>query len=80
MDTTTKLIIPNKYTDYIYIFSKAESNILLLYCPYNYKIYLEADSKKALKYNPLYKISLEELETVKEYLVENLSKGFIKFS
>jgi hypothetical protein len=31
-----------------------------------------------LKYSPLYKISLEELETVKEYLNDNLAKGFIK--
>jgi hypothetical protein len=52
--------------------------MLLPYCPYNYKIHLEANNKKVLKYNPLYKISLEELETIKEYLIENLSKGFIE--
>jgi hypothetical protein len=31
-----------------------------------------------LKYSPLYKISLEELEIVKEYLNDNLAKGFIE--
>ncbi|EED23128.1 retrovirus polyprotein, putative [Talaromyces stipitatus ATCC 10500] len=29
-------------------------------------------------YHPLYKMSLEELEAVREYILDNLSKGFIK--
>ncbi len=31
-----------------------------------------------LGFSPLYKMTIEELETVKEYLVKNLYKGFIK--
>jgi hypothetical protein len=30
-----------------------------------------------LGYSPLYKMSLEELEAAKEYIVKNLAKGFI---
>jgi hypothetical protein len=78
IDTEAELSIPNKYRDYIYIFSKKESDLLSPYRLYNYKIELESDSEKSLKYSPLYKISVEELEIVKKYLIDNLSKGFIK--
>jgi hypothetical protein len=70
--------VPDKYKDYIYVFSKAESNILLLYRPYDHKIQLEADGASSLCYSPLYKMLAEELETVKEYLIDNLAKGFIE--
>jgi hypothetical protein len=78
MGAAAELTIPDKYADYTHVFSKAESDILPPHRPYDHKIHLEADGEKALKYSPLYKMSLEELETVKEYLVENLSKGFIE--
>jgi hypothetical protein len=42
---------------------------------YNYKIILKA--KNNLKYSPLYKIIAKELEITKQYLVNNLNKGFI---
>ena len=45
---------------------------------YNYKIELEGDSEKALKYLPLYKILGNELEAVKAYIINNLEKGFIE--
>jgi hypothetical protein len=78
IDTKAELSIPDKYRDYTYIFSKKESDLLPPYRSYDYKIELESDSEKSLKYNSLYKISVEELEIVKEYLTDNLSKGFIK--
>jgi hypothetical protein len=64
--------------DYAYVFSKKESDLLPPYRQYNHKIELENNNASALKYSPLYKISLEELETVKKYLTNNLSKGFIE--
>jgi hypothetical protein len=70
--------VPDKYKDYTHVFSKAESNILLLYRPYDHKIQLEADGASSLYYSPLYKMSAEELETVKKYLIDNLAKGFIE--
>jgi hypothetical protein len=42
---------------------------------YNYKIVLEA--KNNLGYSLLYKIIAKELEITKQYLVDNLNKGFI---
>ncbi|CAL3969244.1 unnamed protein product [Diplocarpon coronariae] len=73
--------IPAAYKEYCYIFSKAASNILPPYRPYNYKIELTAEgAQKALRYSPLYKISIPKLEIVKAYLINNLNKGFIKAS
>ncbi len=42
---------------------------------YNHKIVLEA--KNNLGYSLLYKIIAKELEITKQYLVNNLNKGFI---
>jgi hypothetical protein len=67
------------YTWFIDIFSKLILDQFLLYRSYDYKIVLESD-KKELTYSLLYKISAEELETTKQYLLENLDKGFIKTS
>ncbi len=61
--------------NYANIFSKEASNMLPSHCLYNYKIILEA--KNNLRYSPLYKIIAKELETTKQYLVNNLNKGFI---
>jgi hypothetical protein len=47
----------------------------------NYKIELEGDyTAEELSYNPLYKMSLEEAEAYRKYIVENLAKGFIESS
>ena len=35
------------------------------------------ESKNIFGFSPLYKISFEELKTLKEYLVDNLYKNFI---
>ena len=58
--------------------SKAESDKLPPHWSYNYQILLEDDNN--LSYSPLYKMSTEELEIVKQYLINNLYKGFIKLS
>jgi hypothetical protein len=46
----------------------------------DYKIKLDDYSPKELRYNPLYKMSLEESEAYKKYIVDNLRKGFIEAS
>ena len=66
------------YRLYLKDFSKATSNILLLYYLYNYKIKLKANYN--LGYSPLYLQSIEKLLALKKYLLENLDKGFIKTS
>ncbi|CAL3971707.1 unnamed protein product [Diplocarpon coronariae] len=66
------------YNEYALAFSKVANNQLSPYYPYDYKIDLEENAKKALKYSPLYKISILELKAVKAYLINNFDKGFIK--
>ena len=58
-------MIPLKYAEYNHVFFKAKNDILFLYRSYNYKIKLERESKKVLKYLLFYKISAEELKAVK---------------
>ena len=60
------------------MFSKEASNVLPLYRAYDYKIKLIGDNN--LKFSPLYGHSSEELKILKQYLVDNLNKGFIKAS
>jgi len=67
-----------QYCKFADIFSKAVSDILLLYWKYNLKIKLEKDYK--LGFSLLYQYSTEELRTCKQYLIENLNKGFIRQS
>ena len=71
-----KKILFKKYWLYIKVFFKKVLNILLFYYLYNYKIKLK--TKNNLKYSLLYKIITKELKTIKQYLIKNLNKGFIK--
>lgn len=68
--------VPSCYNEFLDVFSKAESDKLPPHRAYDHKIALSSDHD--LKYSPLYKMSVPELETVKEYLLDNLSKGFIE--
>ena len=52
--------------------------MLFLYCLYNYKIKLK--TKNNLEYSLLYKITTKKLKTIKQYLIKNLNKRFIKTS
>ncbi|RKF55758.1 hypothetical protein GcC1_201006 [Golovinomyces cichoracearum] len=70
--------IPQQYSEYSHVFSKADSNTLPPHRAYDHKIILEVQGKKALKYSPLYKMSLEELESVKNWITENPNKRFIE--
>jgi hypothetical protein len=55
--------VPEAYRDFMDIFSKIASDRLPPHRSYDYKIVLEKEN--ILTYSPLYKISLEELETLK---------------
>jgi hypothetical protein len=68
--------LPESYRPYLEDFSKAASDILPPSQSYNHKIELEADH--TLGHGPLYSQSIEELEVLKKYLLENLDKGFIE--
>ena len=75
-DKAVRKLLPPEYWDYTDVFSKAESDKLPPHRPYDHKIDLE--SSNTLGYSPLYKMSLVELEVVKQYLIDNLNKGFIE--
>ena len=68
--------LPHQYREFADVFSKAASDVLAPHRPSDLRIELEKDHK--LTISPLYQYSAEELKTCKQYLVENLSKGFIE--
>ena len=70
--------MPECYYDFADVFSKEQSNTLPPYRPYDYHIELEGPN--TLGFSPIYKITTEELLAVKEYILENLHKGFIEHS
>jgi hypothetical protein len=71
-------IMPKKYYNLINVFSKSASDKLPPYRLYNHKIQLKGDL--LMGYSLLYKQTTEELQAIKEYITENLQKGFIKHS
>jgi predicted aspartyl protease len=68
--------VPECFREFKAAFSKQASDTLPPHRPYDHKIELVKDVD--LGFSPLYKMTTEELETVKEYLVDNLHKGFIE--
>jgi hypothetical protein len=64
--------------DYLDVFSKVASDKLPPHRLYDHKIQLEADCN--LGFHLLYKQTAAELLATKQYIVENLGKGFINSS
>jgi hypothetical protein len=67
--------LPERYREYIDVFQKSKSDELPPYKPYDHKIVLVGE--KDLGYSPIYRLSREELEAAKEYIIDNLNKEFI---
>lgn len=77
LDDLKKQLLP-QYHDYADVFSKQASDEISPHRPgTDCKIDLEDDVSK-LGQTPLYKQSLEELEALRVYIMDNLSKGFIE--
>lgn len=70
--------IPDKYKDFEIVFSKKEADRLPPHRPYDHTIPLKPSSE--VSFGPLYNLSKIELDTLYEYIQENLAKGFIKRS
>ena len=70
--------LPEAYKDYIDVFSKAASNVLPPHRQYDHRIQLTGELPNY--YSPLYKQTAEELQATKQYLLDNLDKGFIDHS
>ena len=66
----------NYFRDFVAAFSKIATNILFKHKPFNHKLHFNSISK--IKASHLYKISTRELTVIKEYLIKNLKKDFIK--
>jgi transposase InsO family protein len=70
--------VPVQSQAYAEVFSKAASDRLPLHRLYDHRIQLE--SENTLGYSPLWHQSTEELKAIKQYLLDNLDKGFIESS
>ena len=68
--------VPVQSQAYADVFSKAASDRLPLYRSYDY--YIQLESENTLGYSPLWYQSTDKLKAIKQYLLENLDKGFIK--
>ena len=77
-ETNLKSVIPQEYHNFLDVFSKKDSDTLLPYRIYDNMILLEEEQKPG--HAPLYKMSLEELDTVKWYLDSHQAKRFIQAS
>ena len=71
--------LPQRYKEYSDVFSKAASDELPPHRSNDYQIHLEDGThpEQTIGHSPLYKQSREELEAAREYVIDNLSKGFI---
>lgn len=70
--------LPSRYQDYAKVFSKLEAAKLPPHRPYDHKIPLQEGT--TVPYGPMYSMSKLELETLHEYIQDNLAKGFIRRS
>jgi len=67
--------IPEEYYEYADVFSKSKAETLAPYCPYDLQIDLEKDSHPPV--GTIYSLSKFKQETLKEFIDENLTNGFI---
>jgi hypothetical protein len=70
--------LPKEYHEFMDVFSKQEADKLPPHRPYDHKIQLKEGVEPP--FGPLYDMSREELQVLREYLEENLGKGFIRAS
>jgi len=67
--------VPVNYHQYAKVFSKEKSKRLPLHCPYDLSIQLESEKISLL--GPIYSLPTLELQTLREFIDENLRMGFI---
>ena len=68
--------LPEQYKSYQDVFGKKNADILPQYWPYDCTIDIEDGAQ--VPFGPIYNMSQDELATLKEYIDENLAKGFIQ--
>ncbi|SPC63847.1 uncharacterized protein UHOD_11348 [Ustilago sp. UG-2017b] len=72
---TTALAYDTEYHQYLDVFNRVEADKLPPHRTYDHQIPLEEG--KFPPFGPIYSLSEHELKTLREYLEENLAKGFI---
>jgi transposase InsO family protein len=68
--------LPDEFKDFADVFSPKKAERLAPHRPYDHDIKLQ--DERPLPFGPLYAMSREELQTLREWLDENLRKGFIR--
>jgi len=68
-------VSPYKYHEYANVFSKSKAETLAPHCPYSLWIELEKDSHPPV--GTIYSLSKFKQETLKEFIDENFTNGFI---
>ena len=70
--------LPEQYKSYQDVFKKKNADILPQHRPYDCAIDIEDGAQ--VPFGAIYNLSQDELATLKEYIDENLAKGFIRHS
>ena len=77
-DLDTAVIVPLEYHSYLPLFEEALANELPPHRPYDHRIPLKDGFIPP--FGPLYSLSRDELVALRDWLKENLAKGFIRRS
>ena len=73
-----RLLVQEHFHEFLHVFEKGKPQELPPHRTYDHSIPLKPDS--APPFGPLYVMSHKELLVLKEYIEENLAKGFIRHS
>ena len=77
-DVDPAQVLPKEYHEFLDVFSKKEADQLPPHRVYDHKITLQPGTTPP--HQAMYGMSQAELQVVKQYIKENLSKGFIRAS
>jgi hypothetical protein len=78
LDAASPVVIPEEYQDFAALFKDKEPGVLPPRRSFDHAIPIEPGAK--VPFGPLYTLSQKELGALKEYIAENLAKGFIRKS
>jgi len=70
--------LPEQYHDFVDVFNKVKADTLPPHRSYDHRIELQLDSQPP--FGPIYQLSKNELDTVRQYIDEHLANGFITHS
>ncbi len=70
--------LPEKYKDFVDVFEKNKVDQLLEHRPYDCPIDLEEGHSPP--FSPIYGLSELKFQALRDYLIENLTKGFVQHS